>query len=146
MKIATKTFHGPDRMTVVAGEAFPDDADVVQRYPDMFADAEDAVHNRRPRRHEARPVESATRRPGELSAARRLAPNESDGSPDLEEIDFTSDAAAEAAAEAGLAPEDFEGREGTGKDGAFTKADVQSIAEGEGEGKDEAEGEAEGED
>lgn len=47
---------------------------------------------------------------------------------DDEGIRFTSKAAAEAADEAELEPEDFEGREGTGRDGAFTKADVEAIA------------------
>lgn len=130
MKIATQTFHGPGRMTVVAGEAFADDHALVRKYPGKFADAEEVAETRKVRRHEARPPESATARPGELSNARRLAPGESDGSPDLGEIDFTSDTAADAAKDAELAPEDFEGREGTGKDGAFTKADVESIAAG----------------
>lgn len=130
MKFATQTFHGPGRLTVIAGQAFEDDADIVQAYPTKFADAEEVASKRRVRHHEARPVESATARPGEKSNARRLAPNESDGSPDLGGIAFTSEAASEAAEEAGLAPEDFEGREGTGKDGAFTKADVQALAAG----------------
>lgn len=137
MKIAIKTFHGPNRMTVVAGQAFEDDAEVVKAYPGMFADPAEVAAQRGLRTHRARPVESGTARPGEQSNARRLAPNEGSadgGTRDLSEsVRFTSDAASQAAEEAGLTPEAFEGREGSGKDGAFTKADVESIAAGGGE-------------
>jgi pyruvate/2-oxoglutarate dehydrogenase complex dihydrolipoamide acyltransferase (E2) component len=41
---------------------------------------------------------------------------------------FGSDEAAAAAVEAGLVPADFAGKTGTGKEGAFVKADVAAIA------------------
>lgn len=42
---------------------------------------------------------------------------------------FASSAADRAAKEAGLRPESFNDRTGNGRDGAFTKADVQAIVE-----------------
>lgn len=70
MKIARQTFHGPDRLTVVAGEVFADDDEAVRRWPDKFADPEEIALSRRTRSHSA--VESATARPGELSDARAV--------------------------------------------------------------------------
>ena len=73
MKIATETFHGPNRLTVVAGESFADDADIVKRYPGKFVDPEVFAARRRVRSHSAT-IQTATARPGEQSAARAVEP------------------------------------------------------------------------
>lgn len=44
-------------------------------------------------------------------------------------VDFASDVAYELARDEGLAASDFEGREGTGQEGAFKKADVTELLE-----------------
>lgn len=72
MKIAIQTFHGPDRMTVYAGEAREDDAEVVKKHPEFFVDPDVAAEKRRPRVHG--PVQAATARPGERSDARAAKP------------------------------------------------------------------------
>ena len=55
--------------------------------------------------------------------------NEPEG--DLTRSNFTSDAAFEAAGEAGLTDADFEGEEASGSDGKYTKKDAKRIAEPE---------------
>lgn len=70
MKIARETFHGPDRITVVGGEFFADDAPEVLRWPDKFADPEEFAAARPRRSHSG--VETKTARPGELSDARAV--------------------------------------------------------------------------
>lgn len=63
MKIAIRTFFGPDRVHVVEGRMYPDDHDHVKRWPDAFADPDSL---------EARKftgggfVEATTARPGEV--------------------------------------------------------------------------------
>lgn len=47
----------------------------------------------------------------------------------FEGVDFASDVAYEVARDAGLGRFAFEGRTGSGKDGAFTKLDVLTIVE-----------------
>lgn len=72
MKIAIETFHGPDRLTVRAGQAFDDDHALVKQHPERFADPEVVAARREPRVHG--PVQSATARPGEKSSARAAKP------------------------------------------------------------------------
>lgn len=71
MKIALETFHGPGHLTVVAGEIYPDDADVVKRWPDKFAGPEEVAEARQTRSHSFT-VETKTAKPGEVSNARAV--------------------------------------------------------------------------
>lgn len=72
--------------------------------------------------------------------AERYAGQGNRGNGDGDAVRFSSTAAAEAAEEAGLVEADFEGRNGSAKDGSFTKADVEAIVaefeEADGDGED----------
>lgn len=66
MKICKRTFHAPDRVTVIAGSIHADDSECVKKWPDMFCDADDLAAQR------GGYVEAARARPGEQSNARAV--------------------------------------------------------------------------
>lgn len=73
-------------------------------------------------------VYESKQRPGpRTNKALGGAPENKSGTVTHKTVDFASDEAAEAAAEAGLNADDFEGYDPSGA-GGYTKADVQKVA------------------